>query len=128
MPAESSLEGMAMTRTPADTSTVTDTRQGRWRRSAPVIAGAVIAAAGLALGSVAVANAQAGHHAPPSIAQQAKKVKAEDAYTPKNGNAELNVNVLEDQVEHYYGSASATFPGVGAVTGPAQTRNNAHQM
>lgn len=26
-----------------------------------------------------------------------------------NGNAEMNVNVLEDQVEHYYGSASATL-------------------
>ena len=57
------------------------------------------------------ANAQADHHSPPpSIAQQAAKVKAEDAYTPVDGNAELNVNVLEDQVEHYYGSASASSP------------------
>jgi predicted secreted acid phosphatase len=78
---------------------------------------------------VTVASAQAGHHSPPpSIAQQAAKVKAEDAYTPTNGNAELNVNVLEDQVEHYYGSASATYPGVGTVTIPSSTSNYAKQM
>jgi hypothetical protein len=120
---------MAMTRNPADTSSAVDGGHGRLRRSAPLIAGAVIAAAGLAFGSVATASAQAGRHSPPpSIAQQAAKVKAEDAYTPVDGNAELNVNVLEDQVEHYYGSATATFPGVGTVTVPSSTSNYARQM
>jgi predicted secreted acid phosphatase len=114
-----------MTQTPAETNR----ESGRLRRSAPLIAGAVIAAAGLAFGSVTAASAQAGRHAPPpSIAQQAAKVKAEDAYTPVDGNAELNVNVLEDQVEHYYGSASATYPGVGTVTIPSSTSNYAKQM
>jgi len=118
-----------MTRTTADTSSAVAGGHGRLRRSAPLIAGAAIAAAGLAFGSVTTANAQAGHHAPPPpIAQQAAQVKAEDAYTPVDGNTELNVNVLEDQVEHYYGSASATFPGVGTVTVPSSTSNYAKQM
>jgi hypothetical protein len=34
----------------------------------------------------------------------------EDAFTPRNGDAEMNVTVLEDQIKHYYGSASATVP------------------
>jgi predicted secreted acid phosphatase len=120
---------MAMTQSPADTSSPVVREHGRLRRSAPVIAGSLIAAAGLAFGSVSVASAQAARHSPPpSIAQQAAKVKAEDAYTPVDGNAELNVNVLEDQVEHYYGSASATFPGVGTVTIPSSTSNYAKQM
>src|SRR3984957_5672321 len=120
---------MAMTRTTADTSSAVTGGHGRLRRSAPLIAGAAIAAAGLAFGSVTTANAPAGPPAPPpSIAQQAAKVKAEDPYTPVDGHAELNVNVLEDQVEHYYGSASATFPGVGTVTVPSSTSNYAKQM
>jgi predicted secreted acid phosphatase len=118
-----------MTQSPAGTSVPVAGERGRLRRSAPLIAGSLIAAAGLAFGSVGVASAQAGRHSPPpSIAQQAAKVKAEDAYTPVDGNAELNVNVLEDQVEHYYGSASATYPGVGTVTIPSSTSNYAKQM
>ncbi len=116
-----------MTHTSADTKAAGG--RGRLRRSAPLIAGAVIAAAGLAISSVSVASAQAARHAPPpSIAQQAAKVKAQDAFTPTDGNAELNVNVLEDQIEHYYGSASATFPGVGTVTVPSPASNYAKQM
>ena len=88
----------------------------------------MIAAAGLAFGSLTAASAAAGHGGPPSIEQQAAKVKAEDAYTPKNGNTEMNVNVLEDQIEHYYGSASATFPVVGTVTVPSPSSNYAKQM
>jgi predicted secreted acid phosphatase len=118
-----------MTQSPADTSTAVAGNRGRLRRSAPLIAGSLIAAAGLAFGSVGVASAQAAHHSPPpTIEQQAAAVKAQDAYTPVDGNKELNVNVLEDQVEHYYGSASATFPGVGAVTVSSSTSNYAKQM
>src|SRR6201999_220173 len=85
--------------------------------------------AGLAFGSVTAASAVAGQHSPPpSVAQRAAKVKAQDAYTPTDGNAELNVNVLEDRVEHYYGSVSATYPGVGTVTIPSSTSNYAKQM
>jgi predicted secreted acid phosphatase len=96
-----------------------------------VIAGAVIGAAGLTFGSLTAASAQSGHghhghHR--SIAQQAAHVKAELAKTPKNGNAELNVNVLEQQVENYYGSASETFPGVGTVTVASAHSNDAKQM
>ena len=43
-------------------------------------------------------------------------------------NAETNVTVLEDQIKHYYGSASATFPVVGAVTVPSPASNYAKQM
>jgi predicted secreted acid phosphatase len=118
-----------MTQPPADTSTAVAGNRGRLRRSAPLIAGSLIAAAGLAFGSVGVASAQASHHSPPpTIEQQAAAVKAQDAYTPVDGNKELNVNVLEDQVEHYYGSASATYPGVGAVTVSSSTSNYAKQM
>jgi predicted secreted acid phosphatase len=101
--------------------------RGQFHRWLPVAAGSVIAAAGLAFGSLSVAGATTGHQ-PPSIEQQAAKVKAEDAYTPVDGNKELNVNVLEDQIEHYYGSASATFPVVGTVTVPSSTSNYAKQM
>jgi predicted secreted acid phosphatase len=101
--------------------------RGRLRRSLPLIAGSAIAAAGLTFGSLTMAGAATGHQ-PPSIQQQAAKVKAEDAYTPVNGNTELNVNVLEDQIEHYYGSATATYPVVGQVTIASATSNYAKQM
>jgi predicted secreted acid phosphatase len=117
-----------MKRRPTDTSDVPGRGRGRLGRSVPVLAGAVIAAAGLAFGSLTAVSAAAGHGGPPSIGQQAAKVRAEDAYTPKNGNTELNINVLEDQVEHYYGSASATFPVVGTVTVPSSSSNYAKQM
>jgi hypothetical protein len=94
----------------------------------PVPAGAAIAAIGLTVGSLTAASAAAGHGGPPSVEQQAAKVKAEDASTPKNGNAEMNVTVLEDQIKHYYGSASATFPVVGTVTVPSPDSNYAKQM
>jgi hypothetical protein len=97
--------------------------------SLPVIAGATIAAVGLALGSLTAASALAGQHRHHlSIEQQAARVRAQDAFTPVNGNAELNVNVLEDQIKHYYGAASATFPVVGTVTIPSATSNYARQM
>jgi predicted secreted acid phosphatase len=117
-----------MNRRQTDTSDVPGRERGRLGRSVPVLAGAVIAAAGLAFGSLTAVSAAAGHGGPPSIGQQAAKVRAEDAYTPKNGNTELNINVLEDQVEHYYGSASATFPVVGTVTVPSSSSNYAKQM
>jgi predicted secreted acid phosphatase len=120
---------MAMAQSRANTNIAVDGGRGRLRRSAPLIAGSIIAAAGLAFGSVTVASAQAQRNAPPpSIEQQAANVKAEDAFTPADGNAELNVNVLEDQVKHYYGSASATYPGVGTVTIPSSSSNYAKQM
>ena len=104
-------------------------RRGRLSRSMPIMVGAVIAAAGLTFGSIAVANAQPYHPAPsPSVDQQAAQEKAQDAVTPVNGNTELNVNVLEDQIEHYYGSATATYPVVGTVTIPASNSNYARQM
>jgi predicted secreted acid phosphatase len=101
--------------------------RSRFSRSLPLVAGSVIAAAGLAFGSLGIAGASTGHQ-PPSIDQQAAQVKAQDAYTPVNGNTEMNVNVLEDQIEHYYGSASATYPVVGTVTIPASNSNYAKQM
>jgi predicted secreted acid phosphatase len=117
-----------MNRRPTDTNDAPARDRGRLGRSLPLLTGAVIAAAGLAFGSVTAATAQAGHHWPPSIEQQAAKVRAEDAHTPKNGNTELNIGVLEDQVKHYYGSASATYPVVGAVTIPSSSSNYAKQM
>ena len=117
-----------MTTSPTESPAEGSPRErGQFHRWLPVAAGSVIAAAGLAFGSLSVAGATTGHQ-PPSIEQQAAKVKAEDAYTPVDGNKELNVNVLEDQVEHYYGSASATFPVVGTVTVPSSTSNYAKQM
>jgi hypothetical protein len=102
---------------------------GRIRGSVPVLAGSVIAAAGLVFGSLTAANALPFSHAPgPSVNQQAARVKAQDAYDPVNGNNELNLGVLEDQITHYYGSASATYPVVGTVTIPSATSNYARQM
>ena len=79
-------------------------------------------------GSLTAASAASSHSAPPSIQQQAAKVHAEDAYDPVNGNHEMNLGVLEDQIVSYYGSASATYPGVGSVTIPSSTSNYAKQM
>jgi predicted secreted acid phosphatase len=95
--------------------------------------GAALGSAGLAFGSYAAANATSDHgrhhhHGHLSIEKQAARVRAEDAFTPRNGNAEMNVNVLEDQIEHYYGSASATYPVVGTVTIPSPDSNYAKQM
>jgi hypothetical protein len=93
--------------------------------------GAALGSAGLAFGSFAAANATSDHgrhHGPSSIERQAARVRAQDAFTPRNGNREMNVNVLEDQIEHYYGSASATFPVVGTVTIPSPDSNYARQM
>ena len=103
---------------------------GRWL---PIMVGAALGSAGLAFGSYAAANATSDHgrhhhHGQLSIEQQAARVRAEDAFTPRNGNAEMNVNVLEDQIEHYYGSASATYPVVGTVTIPSPDSNYAKQM
>jgi hypothetical protein len=117
-----------MKRSPSGTSNAPARERGRLGRSWPMLAGAVIAAAGLAFGSLTAASAAAGHGGPGSIEQQAAKVKAEDAFTPVNGNAEMNISVLEDQVTHYYGSASATFPVVGTVTVPSPSSNYARQM
>ena len=117
-----------MKRRTADASDAPARERGRLRRSLPVLAGAVIAAGGLAFGSLTAASAAAGHGGSGSIEQQAAKVKAEDAFTPRNGNAETNITVLEDQIKHYYGSASATFPVVGTVTVPSSSSNYAKQM
>ena len=101
----------------------------RFRGSVPLLAGSVIAAAGLVFGSLTAANALPFSHGPGlSIGQQAAKVKAQDAYDPVNGNNEMNLGVLEDQITHYYGSASATYPVVGKVTVPSATSNYARQM
>jgi predicted secreted acid phosphatase len=107
--------------------------RSRLSRSMPVVAGSLIAAGGLVFGALATANAQDGSSAHPatkhlSVPQQARKVQRQDAHDPKNGNTTLNVNVLEDQIEHYYGSASATYPNVGTVTIPAKNSNYAKQM
>jgi len=77
-----------MTRPSTDANDAPPRERRRLGRSLPVLAGAVIAAAGLAFGSLTAASAAAGHGGPPSIEQQAAKVKAEDAFTPRNGNAE----------------------------------------
>src|ERR1700722_15421819 len=77
-----SQEGLAMTQSPAYTSTAVASAHGRLRRSAPLIAGAIIAPAGLPFGSVSVASARAERPSPPpTIEQQAAAVKAQDAYT-----------------------------------------------
>ena len=117
-----------MKRRSTDTSEAPARERRRLGRSLPVLAGAAIAAIGLTVGSLTAASAAAGHGGSGSIEQQAAKVKAEDAFTPKNGNAEMNVTVLEDQIKHYYGSASATFPVVGTVTVPSPSSNYATQM
>lgn len=121
-----------MTTSPTSTTDTRPRERGRLSRSMPVIAGSLIAAAGLAFGSLTAASAQSSHgharHHRLTVAQQATRVKRELAWTPKNGNAELNVNVLEQQVENYYGSATATYPVVGTVTIPSSTSNYARQM
>jgi hypothetical protein len=118
-----------MNRPPTDQNDSPSRGRRRIRGSVPLLAGSVIAAAGLVFGSLSAANALPFSHGPGlSINQQAAKVKAADAYDPVNGNNEMNLGVLEDQIAHYYGSASATYPVVGTVTVPSPTSNYAKQM
>jgi predicted secreted acid phosphatase len=118
-----------MNRPPTDANDGPFRERRRLGRSIPLLVGSVIAAVGLVFGSLSAASALPFQHGPAlSIDQQAAKVKAEDAYDPVNGNNELNLGVLEDQIEHYYGSASATYPVVGTVTIPSSTSNYAKQM
>src|ERR1700761_7561963 len=63
----------------ADESPVRGRR--RFGRSLPVIAGSVIAAAGLAVGVLGGADATTGHQ-PPSVDQQAARGQADDTPTP----------------------------------------------
>ncbi len=118
-----------MSRPPADTSDAPVRARRRLGRSWPMAAGAAIAAVGLAVGSLTAAHAASGGNPPaPTIEQQAAKVRAADAFDPVNGNNETNLGVLEDQIKHYYGSAGATYPVVGAVTIPSSSSNYAAQM
>jgi len=122
-----------MTSSPRDSTRARPSARSLFGRWLPIMVGAALGTAGLAFGSFATANATADHgkhrhHGSLSIEQQAARVRAQDAYTPRNGNAETNVNVLEDQIEHYYGTASATFPVVGTVTVPSPDSNYARQM
>jgi hypothetical protein len=93
----------------------------RRRRSLPVIAGTLIAAAGLVLGGVATASAHNGHSTP-------DPTPAPNAAPPRNGDAIPNVTTVESQIEAFYGKASATYPVVGAVTVPASNSNYARQL
>jgi hypothetical protein len=109
------------------------TARRRRDRALPIAVGAVIAAVGLVFGGLAAASANGTSHNQQhakhlSIRQQAARVSHEDAGTPHNGNKTMNVNVLEDRIEHYYGSASATYPTVGKVTVPAKNGKYAKQM
>ncbi len=112
---------------PADQSATQS--PGRARTYAlPIAAGAVIAAGGLIFGGLTAANANGSSSHHKTIRQQAEQVQREDAATPHDGNTEMNVNVLEDQIEHYYGSASHTYKGIGKVTIPAKNGPYAQQM
>jgi len=102
----------------------------------PVVIGSVIAAGGLVLGGSLAATAHSG---PPAAAKstvvdrQAKGALAENSYVPRDGNAEPNIGIVEDQIEAYYGKATATYdiPGVGddvTATIPSSTSNYAKQM
>src|SRR3954447_26235862 len=88
---------IAMTRPSTDANDAPPRERRRLGRSLPVLAGAVIAAAGLAFRSLTAARAAARHRGPAPLEEEGGKVKAEDAFTPRNGNAEMNVTVLEDQ-------------------------------
>src|SRR5258707_14077154 len=96
---------IAMNRPSTDANDAPPRERRRLGRSWPMLAGSVIGAVGLAFGSLTVASAAAGHGGPGSIEQQAAKVKAQDAFTPVNGNAETNVTGLEGPIKHYSGSA-----------------------
>jgi predicted secreted acid phosphatase len=116
-----------------DVISTTGVTHSRRYRSLPVVVGAAIAAGGLVFGGLAAANAHtAPSNAPQavhlSIRQQAARVHREDAGTPKDGNKVENVNVLEDRIEHYYGSAAAKYKGIGNVTIPAKNGQYAKQM
>jgi HAD superfamily, subfamily IIIB (Acid phosphatase) len=98
-------------------------RKNSGRRRGPLIAGSVIAAAGLVLGGVAAASATVPGQGPAS-----DPTPAPNAAPPTNGDAIPNVTTVEDQIEAYYGSVAGTVPGIGAVTLPSPTSNYAKQV
>ncbi|GAA4187555.1 HAD family acid phosphatase [Gryllotalpicola kribbensis] len=102
----------------------------------PLFIGAAIAAGGLVLGGTFAASAHPGSPAAANqtvVDRQAAGALAENSYVPKDGNAEPNIGIVEDQIKAYYGSATTTYdiPGVGddvTATIPSSTSNYAKQM
>jgi hypothetical protein len=117
-----------MKRRSTDTSEAPARERRRLGRSLPVLADAAIAAIGLTVGSLTAASAAAGHGGQGPSSSRRPRSRPKTPSRRKNGNAEMNVTVLEDQIKHYYGSASATFPVVGTVTVPSPSSNYAKQM
>jgi hypothetical protein len=94
----------------------------RRRRSLPVIAGTLIAAAGLVLGGIATASAHHGSGRPDPF-------PGPNAAAPRNGDDIPNVSTTESLIERYYGIASKTYPApIGTVTVPAKNSNYYRQM
>jgi hypothetical protein len=89
-----------------DTATGRTPRRQRSRATFPLLAGSLIAAAGLVFGGIATASAHddhggthghGGHPAPTST------------QAPKHGDAIPNVTLVEDQIKAYYGSVPGTI-------------------
>jgi HAD superfamily, subfamily IIIB (Acid phosphatase) len=108
--------------TRTETSTAVPSGPKRRRRpSLPVLAGTLIAAAGLVLGGLASASAHHGGRSDP--------YPAPNAAPPKHGDFIPNVSTTESLIEAYYGTASKTYPApIGTVTVPSKTSNYAHEV
>lgn len=98
---------MAVSTSVAPQATSTRTR----RRPSPIVAGALIAAAGLVLGGIATSYAVGS-----------------DSSVPTKGDSIPNVTTVENTIKAYYGAATASYPNVGTVTIPSRTGNYAAEM
>jgi putative acid phosphatase of HAD superfamily subfamily IIIB len=98
-------------------------RPPRSRRSLPLVAGALIAAAGLVFGGIATAAGYDGHGHGPS-----NPTPAPNAAPPRHGDAIPNVTTVESEIKAYYGSVPGTVPGIGAVTLPSPDSNYAREV
>ena len=103
--------------TPAASKSRSDRPKRRWK--APLITGALIAAAGLVFGGVATASA---------FGPASNPTPAPNAAPPRQGDAIPNVTTVESEIKAYYGSVPGTMDGIGAVTLPSPTSNYAKEV
>ena len=98
------------------------------RRRASLVTGSLIAVAGLVLGGVSTAYANGTSSNNHTSTPQTDPTPLPGAPPPLHGDAIPNVTTVEQQIEAYYGSVSATLPVVGAVTLPSPTSNYAKEV
>jgi hypothetical protein len=104
---------------PAIAKSRSDRAENKRRWKAPLITGALIAAAGLVFGGITTASAYGPANNP---------TPAPNASPPRQGDSIPNVTTVESEIKAYYGSVAGTMDGIGPVTLPSPTSNYAKEV